>query len=189
MKTGFTDASGFNIVTSAVRDHTRLLGVVIGGRTAWVRDDHMIALLNHGFARIRTEEVSAGRTEEASIGNTVQQDPPAPVARYKKITPKDTEEEQAARPDLGWMVQVGGRFRSRFYARAALRSAIHSIPRKLHQARPLVVKLRRGGYLARFSDMDESHAINACRALRNRRFTCNSYQLRKSGLVLVSDRR
>jgi len=189
MKTGFTDASGFNIVTSVVRDHTRLLGVVIGGPTARARDTHMIALLNHGFARVRTEEAPAGNTEMASAENTVRKDPPDPVARYEKITPKDTEEDQAERPDLGWMVQVGGRFRSRYHARAALRSALHTIPRKLHEARPLVVKLRRGGYLARFSDMDESHALNACRALRDRRFTCNSYQIRKSGIVLVSARR
>lgn len=189
MKTGFTDASGFNIVTSAVRDHTRLLGVVIGGRTAWVRDNHMIALLNHGFSHVRTEEASAGNATEVSAENTVRNDPPAPVARYKKISRKDTEEDQAERPDLGWLVQVGGRFRSRHHARAALRSALHTIPRKLHEARPLVVRLRRGGYLARFSDMDESHAINACRELRSRRFTCNSYRIRKSGIVLVSARR
>ena len=91
MKTGFTDASGFNIVTSAVRDHKRMLGVVMGGRTAWRRDTRMIALLNNGFARVRAEELAADNSKVLAADNTVRQDPPAPVSRYKKIIPKDTE--------------------------------------------------------------------------------------------------
>lgn len=50
MKTGYIRASGFNIVTSAVRDGRRLVGVVFGGRTAQSRDAHMMELLDQGFA-------------------------------------------------------------------------------------------------------------------------------------------
>jgi D-alanyl-D-alanine carboxypeptidase len=49
LKTGFTDASGFNLASTAVRDGHRLFAVVLGGRTASVRDDLMARLLDDGF--------------------------------------------------------------------------------------------------------------------------------------------
>ena len=49
MKTGYTEASGHNLVTSAVRDGIRLIGVELGCVTNGERDAHMAALLNAGF--------------------------------------------------------------------------------------------------------------------------------------------
>ena len=50
IKTGFIDASGFNLASSAVRNGHRLIGVVLGGRTAHSRDHEMASLLDQGFA-------------------------------------------------------------------------------------------------------------------------------------------
>ncbi|WP_431284719.1 D-alanyl-D-alanine carboxypeptidase family protein [Humitalea sp. 24SJ18S-53] len=50
IKTGFINASGFNIVTSAERDNVRLVGAVFGGESWYARDLHMAALLDQGFA-------------------------------------------------------------------------------------------------------------------------------------------
>jgi D-alanyl-D-alanine carboxypeptidase len=50
IKTGFTDASGYNLVTSALHGQTRLIGVVLGEAHAGPRDLQMEALLNQGFA-------------------------------------------------------------------------------------------------------------------------------------------
>lgn len=178
MKTGYTAASGFNIVTSAVRHGHRLLGVVMGGRTARSRDHLMMALLNRGFAQIRHTTVAA----EARDSNAAH----GPVARYKPVSQEDTDAQEAERPDLGWLVQLGGKFRNPRHVRNALRSALRTEPEILRDARPVVVKLRGGRYLARFADVDESTALDACRALRHRRFTCKAYQVRRSGLVLAS---
>ncbi|KAF0117736.1 MAG: D-alanyl-D-alanine carboxypeptidase [Rhodospirillaceae bacterium] len=52
IKTGYTAASGFNLVTSAKRNDTRLIGVVLGGTTARWRDAHMADLLDAAFARL-----------------------------------------------------------------------------------------------------------------------------------------
>ena len=178
MKTGYTAASGFNIVTSAVRDDRRLLGVVMGGRTARSRDHLMMVLLNRGFARIRKTTLSA----DAGAPNAVQ----APVARYKNVSLEDTDQQDAERPDLGWLVQLGGKFRTSRHVRGVLRSARRTEPELLKDARPLVVRLRGGRYLARFADLDEATALDACRALRRSKFTCNAYQVRSSGLVMAS---
>jgi len=173
MKTGYTAASGFNIVTSAVRNDHRLLGVVMGGKTARARDRHMVSLLNTGFATIR--RTSLAQSEEASTGATR-----TPVARFKKVSVDDTQQQEAERPDAGWYVQLGGSFRSATHARRALKSALHSDPEGLRDGNPLVVTLSSGRYLARFSEMNAAEAVGVCRFLRHKKFTCAAYQLRSS---------
>jgi D-alanyl-D-alanine carboxypeptidase len=53
LKTGYTDASGYNLVTTAKRDGTRLIGVVLGGISAERRDKQMEHLLDAAFLQIR----------------------------------------------------------------------------------------------------------------------------------------
>lgn len=50
LKTGYTNASGFNLVMSAMRDNRRLIGVVMGGDSAGQRDRLMAMLMDQGFA-------------------------------------------------------------------------------------------------------------------------------------------
>ena len=49
LKTGYIDASGCNLVTSAVRGDVRLIGVVMGASNGAERDTHMAYLLDGGF--------------------------------------------------------------------------------------------------------------------------------------------
>ncbi|NBB52070.1 serine hydrolase [Rhizobium sp. CRIBSB] len=49
LKTGFTNASGYNLAASSVRDGRRLIGIVLGGRTTASRNAHMAGLLDVGF--------------------------------------------------------------------------------------------------------------------------------------------
>ena len=51
LKTGYIEASGFNVVTSAMRSDTRLIGVVLGAASGGERDQHMASLLDQGFER------------------------------------------------------------------------------------------------------------------------------------------
>ncbi|MEO6801325.1 MAG: D-alanyl-D-alanine carboxypeptidase family protein [Rhodanobacter sp.] len=61
LKTGFTDASGFNLASTAVRDGDRLFGVVLGGRTAAARDQVMARLLTDGFDHRQTPAILVAR--------------------------------------------------------------------------------------------------------------------------------
>lgn len=58
IKTGFINASGFNLVASARRNGVRLIGVVFGGDSAARRDAHMRAILEDGFAQLDGQEPS-----------------------------------------------------------------------------------------------------------------------------------
>lgn len=50
IKTGFTNAAGFTLAASAVRDGRRLIAVVLGGPTRVARDSNVESLLAAGFA-------------------------------------------------------------------------------------------------------------------------------------------
>lgn len=67
LKTGYTRASGFNLVTSAKRDGFNLVGVVMGGDTAKERDREMINLLDRTFARLNAQKESIA--ERSSYNN------------------------------------------------------------------------------------------------------------------------
>ena len=53
IKTGYINASGFNLVASAQREGRRIIGVVFGGRSSASRNSHMVNLLDQGFIEAR----------------------------------------------------------------------------------------------------------------------------------------
>jgi len=59
LKTGYTVASGFNLVMSAMRDNRRLIGVVMGGDSAGQRDRMMADLMDYGFATAQSMRLSS----------------------------------------------------------------------------------------------------------------------------------
>jgi D-alanyl-D-alanine carboxypeptidase len=58
LKTGFINASGFNLAASAVRNGRRIIGVVLGGRSPSLRDAQMWALLDRGFGTATPKNAS-----------------------------------------------------------------------------------------------------------------------------------
>jgi D-alanyl-D-alanine carboxypeptidase (penicillin-binding protein 5/6) len=62
MKTGYTEAAGYCVVTSAVRDGMRLIAVVLGAPSARSRNDGAQKLLQYGFENFETRKLySAGQ--------------------------------------------------------------------------------------------------------------------------------
>jgi D-alanyl-D-alanine carboxypeptidase (penicillin-binding protein 5/6) len=62
LKTGYTAAAGYCVVTSAQRDGMRLIAVVLGAPTARARNDGAQKLLEYGFANFETHKLySAGQ--------------------------------------------------------------------------------------------------------------------------------
>jgi D-alanyl-D-alanine carboxypeptidase len=77
IKTGYTGASGFNLVSSITRGTTHVIAVVMGGRTAVRRDLEMVRLLDQTFAQISANPNLVAR---ASVPwRQVAQNGPAPI--------------------------------------------------------------------------------------------------------------
>lgn len=58
IKTGYTRASGFNLVASVKRGGRRLIGVVFGGKSGDSRNTRMMGILNKSFRRLPPLEVA-----------------------------------------------------------------------------------------------------------------------------------
>src|SRR6195952_4476372 len=65
IKTGYTRASGFNLVTSMRRGNRHLVGVVLGGRSGGSRDATMRNLLAENLAKAATTRTVAAITERS----------------------------------------------------------------------------------------------------------------------------
>jgi D-alanyl-D-alanine carboxypeptidase len=65
IKTGYTRASGFNLVTSMRRGNRHLVGVVLGGRSGGSRDAIMRSLLAENLEKASTSRTVAAITERS----------------------------------------------------------------------------------------------------------------------------
>jgi D-alanyl-D-alanine carboxypeptidase len=61
IKTGYTGASGFNLVSSVTRGTSHVIAVVMGGRTAVRRDMEMVRLLDQTFTQIAANPMLVAR--------------------------------------------------------------------------------------------------------------------------------
>jgi D-alanyl-D-alanine carboxypeptidase len=84
IKTGYTRASGFNLVTSMRRGNRHLVGVVLGGRSGGSRDAIMRNLLAENFDKAATRRTVAAINERspaeanADVAEAEAQSRPAP---------------------------------------------------------------------------------------------------------------
>ncbi|MGH6864736.1 MAG: D-alanyl-D-alanine carboxypeptidase [Methyloceanibacter sp.] len=76
IKTGYTQASGFNLTASVQRDGKHLVGVVLGGRTGSQRDAAMRSLLDKQWSKASKGQ-SPSRSLVASLLGTSSPPPPS----------------------------------------------------------------------------------------------------------------
>ncbi|WP_207478213.1 D-alanyl-D-alanine carboxypeptidase [Arenibaculum pallidiluteum] len=168
IKTGFVNASGFNLAASARRDGRRLIGVVLGGSSARSRDDRMAALLDDAFGverLVRSTTRVAALPEPAAPPRLAQGDTvasrvlPAPVSK------------KARKTAATWTIQVGA-FGSNKQAQVNLATVRRNLTATLlGGAKPAVVKSN-GKYLARYTGLDQDDAAAACKALERKGQDC-----------------
>jgi D-alanyl-D-alanine carboxypeptidase (penicillin-binding protein 5/6) len=77
VKTGYIKASGFNIASAVNIDGRRVIGVVMGGKTARLRDDRMAALLDQ---YVPSSRLSVDGALVAAHEQKGAAEPPAPLA-------------------------------------------------------------------------------------------------------------
>jgi D-alanyl-D-alanine carboxypeptidase (penicillin-binding protein 5/6) len=199
LKTGYTNASGFNLAGSAVRDGRRLIAVVLGGpSTAW-RDNNMEDLLLTGFdvmkrrsrgerttiaANIFEDEpsgpierpsVEQGDGDQAGLKIVLTENPrtPAPV----KVSPTLRGAQEAAKvktsvrkPKGEWSVQVGA-FKSKSLANDQLKLVRGRFAKMVADAEA-AVEGAGGTFRAQFQGMTADAARDACSALKAKRMPC-----------------
>ncbi|WP_421932287.1 D-alanyl-D-alanine carboxypeptidase [Phenylobacterium sp.] len=177
-KTGYTNAAGYNLLTSGVRNGRRVIAVVLGGRTALGRDQLMRTLLSAGFATLAvryagldiTMRELLGRNDPA--GPTPSQPAELATASLSRAMPR-AQGDPAAGPLSAkdrWWVQVGA-FSSRKLGHAQLAKVSQRHPRRLGSA---AQRLEPAGrlFLARFGGLSEDRAKDTCQLLRREGADC-----------------
>jgi len=186
IKTGFINASGYNLATSAVQSGHRLIGVVMGGRTFRARDEQMAAMLDQGFAELgiapaprhaavetaappqerpAAEEASPARLRSDAMGSLV-----ASVSRHSP--PAGDEDTLPPRAER-WGIQIGA-----FHDEAAAERAAQNAGRlRLTQGKPQQIvppskSERNGFYRARLLHFSSKEAHTACAALHRKGIAC-----------------
>jgi len=193
LKTGFTNASGFNIAISGVRDNRRLIVVVLGGPTRVARDQNAEDLLLTGFNVIRRRAmgekivVAQNLFEQRELSGPIVRPPTeqgdgdqdglkieltsAPARDAKvAIVPSSGKLKSRDAARAKWAVQVG-EFKSKSDARAQIVLVQKRLGDRLDGARGAADKAGRK-YKAVFVGLTETDAKGACKALKAKRLAC-----------------
>jgi D-alanyl-D-alanine carboxypeptidase (penicillin-binding protein 5/6) len=182
LKTGFTNASGFNLSASAVRDGRRLIAVVLGGSSTAARDGNVEDLLLTGFDVLerrahgdRTASI-AGSVVEPSTGRIAH--PPAGQGDAEQrvqmtsnpVKPGALTLKSSLKAKGRWGIQVGS-FKQEALATKQIRLIEHRFGSTVGDATGAVQKAG-GGYRAQFKGLDEADARDACKTLKAQRQVC-----------------
>ncbi|WP_312166460.1 serine hydrolase [Phenylobacterium sp.] len=192
LKTGYTNASGYNIAVSAVRDNRRLITVVLGAPSTAIRNNNAEDLILTGFdvmaRRERGENITVaqnlfepeptgpivrpsieqGDNEQDGLKIVLASATPSPAASRTKIVEPS---KSAAGKGGKWSVQVGA-FKTKADAKEQLALVSKRFGKHFNAANGDVGAKVGGSYRARFSGYTEASAKDACQALKAKRLAC-----------------
>jgi hypothetical protein len=187
IKTGYINASGFNLVASAVRQNRRLIGVVFGAKNPKRRGRHMAKLLDKGFQTL-PQTIVAQRDRQRPSGARV-------VAAANDLTALDgptprPEDVTVLAPSVGgggtWAIQVGA-YHQPQPAHKIARVAYDAAAEYLRDGTVTVVRKAtrkpQPYYLARIHGIGRNEAQQACRKLRGKGMDCLKLRLRGAAKV------
>ncbi len=188
LKTGYTNASGFNLSASAVRNGRRLIAVVLGGSSTAARDSNVEDLLLTGFdvlsrrdrgekitiagnlfepsaaGRVTRPPIGQGDAEQSGLKIVLTNNPAKPPAVAVKSSVR------AAKAQGKWGIQVGA-FKQRDLANTQIKLIEKRFSDVVGDADG-VVDQAGGNYRAQFTGLAENDAKSACRTLVAKRQVC-----------------
>lgn len=199
LKTGYTNASGYNLAASGVQDGRRLIVVMLGGTSNAARDNHVQELLNTGFDVMRRRD----RGERILVAQSLFEPPPPAPVQYAsaqgdaglpratftdgpdaggfvvarsmpvekaKATPVK-KATPAKKPKGQWTVQAGA-FKSKDQARTQMVSIRKKFGKVLDDAEGVIGDKVSGFFRVRFTGLTADDAQAACKALKAKKQTC-----------------
>ena len=183
IKTGYINASGFNLVATVTRNNVKLIGVVFGGKTSRSRDRHMISILDRQFKRAKTITVRAA----AAMPSALPIAPPRRTADLPEVPATLPNSAHIAarsnKPGVSppfWSVQIGN-FAQRANAHKAAIRARRMADDVLGMTPAHLMLVSRGNmplWRVRFNNLDEGAARAACAALFSAGSPCIAIETR-----------
>ncbi len=180
IKTGYTNASGFNLVASVERNGQRIIGVVFGGKKARSRDRHMVKLLNKYFKTVpskplvriaKPSELPKNRPKLTVIEKNI---------KNFSVPHKVVNLSSSSSLQDDWFIQIGA-FKNRLNAHKAARNARNVVPEQLGNLPASLSKITKTSdenkkleYLwrVRFIELAEYQARSVCAELWTSGLSC-----------------
>ena len=174
LKTGFTNAAGYNIITSAQRDGNRVIAVTMGHKSAKERDKKVSAMMDSGLIRIASAGKDAPKIAQTEEKKTIV------VAKAEVITPKveleaDIKQNLASekQEEKGYAIQLGAfsnYAKARKYAVQVNREYSHFPEKNIE-----IEAVRKNSavvYRSRIVGFAQNEAQNACNDLKKENKSC-----------------
>lgn len=174
IKTGYTRASGFNLVASVRRNSKHLIGVVMGGKTGSQRDAQMRKLLDNAFPNAVAMTIRDVPFPSRNPLATPEPAATAAVAAAVPAMPQSNQIEEGDAALAGFHVQVGAYFNQQD-AERRLADVAASAKSILQGRQPITLAHGSGErslYRARFSGFSEEDARTACHQLKSLDIPC-----------------
>lgn len=197
VKTGYIKASGFNIASAVSINGRRYIGVVMGGKTARIRDDRMAELLDQyvpgnrvpadgslvayeeqkrpagGTAAIAMAAPTPTPRKEITLGTTAPARASMAANLYASAQPQQPMAQQPVGPVVGVQIAAAG---TRDAATALLQQALPLLSGDYGRLAPSVESYAEGGkqyFRARLLGFaDAGAAARACAALQAKAMNC-----------------
>lgn len=190
IKTGYIRASGFNLVASAKRGSTRLIGVVFGGHSTLERDNRMAQLLDQAFDHVENGTTTTNAPDNGAEGDA---DDDSSASGYVKLPAKGASKFSdsvttkrsltATKVSAGsntWGVQIGA-YSDAEVAQKVLNALIKGAPQILGNAKPEIQRVPSGSppnevtlYRARLMSLDQHTAEAVCASFNKQGQICQT---------------
>ncbi len=179
MKTGYIEAAGHNLVTSAVHGGVRLIGVVLGAGSNAERDIHMASLLDQGFERMDVPAEGSRVVQVASRmpilipsaqAAALSFAPRPAAARFGDLSRGRVRMVMQTTPLARWGVQVGT-----YQTEQAARSAASKARRYTDGGSVRLERIGHNGraaWRAQIGGLTQADAHEACAAIGRKRAAC-----------------
>jgi D-alanyl-D-alanine carboxypeptidase len=199
MKTGYTRASGFNLVVTATHGEQKVISVVLGGRTSGQRYQAAAALLGTSYRLPPAQSAPVVARDDDDDDDERPAVAPAKKPGFSLIPSAEasTRTTAPAPETTGSVTRFGiqvGAYRNYGQAQSVAQKAYYRVPDAYRSGstRVAVVAVtygRKKQYAARVLGFNHSAAQQTCRALAKRGLRCQtlSYSLQSASLHSTSD--
>lgn len=182
IKTGYTRASGFNLVANVRRDGKHVVAVVFGGKSARVRNAKMRSILTKALAKASRKKTR----KPVLVARAKSPTPPRPVRASSKTSPRAPHLRGTVQPQAEplrntaavasgpFQVQVGAYIASADAERQMAQTRRRS-GGLLDRYRGVAVPVENGRrqlYRARFQGFERTAAYSTCASLKRLQIDC-----------------
>lgn len=181
MKTGFTNAAGYNIVTSAERNGHRVIAVTMGHRMLKQRDQKVAAMMEKGLQKLALNSYAENDIQVANAQSGINQETHEEMATNSLAA--SNSNEMAA-----WGIQVGA-FSNYAKARNYALDIKNELIKKADDKTIDIEPYQTGSaivYRSKIIGFDKKEAKNICNRLQKSHKSCIVVATNKSELTLAN---